>query len=65
MTLFYFIGAAEMEWGWTQKVLGFLCPWENNNRVLDEDIYLKPELLCMSGVRKDGCYGKINLFCAL
>ncbi|XP_059517055.1 polycystin-2-like protein 1 isoform X2 [Myotis daubentonii] len=46
-----------MEWEWMQKVLGLLCPWENSSRVLDEGIYLKPELLCMSGMHKDGCYG--------
>lgn len=47
-----------------QKVLGLLCPWENNSRVLDEGIHLKSELLCMSGRRKDGCFGKIHVFCA-
>lgn len=53
-----------MEWEWMQKVLGLLCPWENNSRVLDEGIYLKSELPCMSKMRKDGCYGKIHVFCA-
>ncbi|XP_070288618.1 polycystin-2-like protein 1 isoform X6 [Myotis yumanensis] len=46
-----------MEWEWMQKVLALLCPWENNSRVLYEGIYFKSELLCMSGMRKDGCYG--------
>ncbi|XP_070288617.1 polycystin-2-like protein 1 isoform X5 [Myotis yumanensis] len=49
--------SAEMEWEWMQKVLALLCPWENNSRVLYEGIYFKSELLCMSGMRKDGCYG--------
>lgn len=57
--------SAEVGQEWMQRVLGLLCLWENNNGVLYEGIHLKPELLFMRGMHKDGCYSKKNLFCAL